>query len=127
MAEAFSSKGVKVDFQWIPWKRVLFMTKNGDLDVTPGWSRNKEREEDFLFSEQPVLIESAHLFYKTGRTITWNEIADLKKYRFVGLLGYNYQYLENEGIKIYLIIIIPKLYLVAYLVVEVFSVLQMLA
>ncbi|MDE1464135.1 substrate-binding periplasmic protein [Spartinivicinus poritis] len=97
---AFATKGVKVDFQWLPWKRVMFMTSKGDLDATPGWSRNKDREKKFLFSEQPILTESAHLFYKKGRTITWNEIADLKKYRFVGILGYNYQYLEDEGITI---------------------------
>ncbi len=70
-------------------------------------------------------------------TISESVFIKAKEYMKAGDISAAWKILANAGdiyadsaykiINEYLIIIIPKLYLVAYLVVEVFSVLQMLA
>ncbi|MGI0115847.1 substrate-binding periplasmic protein [Zooshikella sp. RANM57] len=88
-------------FLWLPWKRAFHMIKTGEIDATPGWSKNTERTQFSLFSESIVLTQYAHLFHKKDNPIQWNTIKDLTQYRFVGFIGYNYDYLEAEGVTIY--------------------------
>jgi polar amino acid transport system substrate-binding protein len=47
----FESAGCSVDFQKRPWKRTLLEVKMGRLDIAPGASFSKEREEFAYFSD----------------------------------------------------------------------------
>ncbi|MBU2709626.1 substrate-binding periplasmic protein [Zooshikella harenae] len=101
VSQSFAAVGIKVIYRWLPWKRVFHMIKTGEIDATPGWSKNVERAKYSLFSESIVLRQYAHLFHKKDNPIQWKNLKDLIAYRFVGFIGYNYDYLVAEGIKIY--------------------------
>ncbi|MBU2705661.1 transporter substrate-binding domain-containing protein [Zooshikella marina] len=101
VSKSFQAVDIEVTFLWLPWKRAFHMIKTGEIDATPGWSKNDERAKYSLFSESVVLTQYAHLFHRKDKPVHWQSLEDLIKYRFVGFIGYNYNYLEDVGVNIY--------------------------
>jgi polar amino acid transport system substrate-binding protein len=98
---AFALQGIKVEYQFFPWKRAYEEAREGRLDGTLIWAKYPAREADFLFSDEIVRTHVV-LFYAKARPIHWQTLRDLAPYRIGGALGYyygeEYSKLENEGV-----------------------------
>ncbi|MDK2125859.1 substrate-binding periplasmic protein [Parachitinimonas caeni] len=89
VSEAFKAQDVKVEYKFYPWKRAFEVAKNGELDGTLVWTKNAEREADFLISE-PIYNSKVVLLYLKDKPLKWNKLSDLSTNKFGGTIGYNY-------------------------------------
>lgn len=101
VAEAFKLQGIDVEWGWYPWQRSYTLAEEGKFDGSVIWSENAKRQAAFEYTE-PVLEERRVLFHLKGRSIDWNTIADLGKYKIGGTIGYEYsqefQDAEKSGV-----------------------------
>lgn len=87
--KAFNSQDVEVQYKWYPWKRAYHLTKNGDIDASVAWSKTKEREKHFLFSD--IVIEGNVVFFHLkSNNFSWNDIYDLRSVKIGSITGYEY-------------------------------------
>lgn len=100
--EAFLASGVDVEFEFLPWARVLVYVENGEFDASIMWVKTEEREETLHFSEV-MLVGEAVFFYNRENPLVWNRIEDLSNKLFGGLLSASYPWFDAaraEGIPI---------------------------
>lgn len=97
---AFESQGITLDIEYVPWKRAMIGTKNGDYDFTFYWFCTEERRQDFYCGD--ALVESRiHFFHLKSLEFDWQNYEDIKPY-FIGLTA-SYHYsneltqMVNEG------------------------------
>lgn len=99
VSEAFALEGINVAYRYCPWIRCYREAKEGHVDATLPWFYSKKRATAFLFSREPLLRIKDVFFYLKGRDFHWNSIADLKRYRLGGTLGYyDTGFLEASGL-----------------------------
>ncbi len=91
ITEAFAREGHTVEFDFLPWKRALHQTANGEYDATSWWVYNEERAVNFLFSDT-VVTNSVHFFYVKAHNydFDWKQVSDLDDYRIGFTRGYFY-------------------------------------
>jgi len=90
VSEAFKSEGIKVIWQFYPWKRSLTIAKVGkDWDASCCWWPSEEIGQDFLISE-PVCKSSVVFFYLKNNKFDWKSINDLKGLKIGGTFEYEY-------------------------------------
>ena len=83
-------KGYKTHSYVRPWARVLYDVKNGKLDAAACAYYSDERATQYLFSES-VMITGRLVFYKrTGESVIWKSLEDLRPYRIGVLNGSTY-------------------------------------
>ncbi len=71
--------GIEIDLQPpIPWKRILFNLRYGNLDVIAGALKTQQREKQFQFSE-PVHFAELRVFLRKDRRFDFEDISDLKE------------------------------------------------
>jgi len=87
--EAFSLEEVEVNYEWYPWKRALHMAGVGQINASIGWSKTKDREKDFLFSDV-IINGDAVFFHLKDQKFDWNTFEDLKNIRIGSIFGYQY-------------------------------------
>ncbi|WP_163831002.1 substrate-binding periplasmic protein [Spartinivicinus ruber] len=87
--EAFALEGIKVVYIFYPWKRSMETAKDGKVDATLLWSKNKERAKYFLFSD-PVLTLRHVFFHRKDFQFDWKTIENLKQYKIGVTRGYFY-------------------------------------
>ena len=86
---AFESQGITLDIEYVPWKRALIGTKNGDYDLTYYWYCSEDRRIDFYCGD--ALVESKMYFFHLKTTsFDWKTYADLSPY-FIGFTS-SYHY-----------------------------------
>jgi polar amino acid transport system substrate-binding protein len=87
--EAFKQAGYDVKIKFLPWKRALEMTRQGDFNALyTAWYR-KEREQWFGFSD-PLPIANEIGFYKRKNLkISYRTIEDLRPYKIGIVRGYS--------------------------------------
>jgi polar amino acid transport system substrate-binding protein len=100
LTDIFVLEGIKVKFEWVPWKRAYMNVKNGKYDLTPCWSKNEEREKEVIFSEP--LYQMYHVFFHLkSNPFQWHSYDDLEGLRIVATIGYFYgddfKKAENDG------------------------------
>lgn len=88
--ESFELEGVKVEYQWLPWKRGMEDAKAAKLNGTLGWGKKAERLEFFDYCDDPVLANINVIFHRTDKPIEWSKVADLGKYKLGATIGYFY-------------------------------------
>lgn len=93
--EAFAAAGYEVEFAYMPWTRGYEDAKDGKYDGSIIWSKNAEREADFLFSE-PIIRLSTSLFQQKGKNMPISGMSDLAGKRVGGMIGYTYGTEEME-------------------------------
>lgn len=91
--EAFQVSGLDVEFQFLPWARVLVYVENGQADASILWVKTEEREASYLFSDV-VLEGEAVFFYHKDNPLIWQDFQDLNNKRFGGLLSASYPWFE---------------------------------
>ncbi len=99
VSDAFKLKSVNVNYKFRPWKRAFEEARNGTAHGSVVWSKTKEREQDFLFSD-PVIIGKSVLFHLKDKKVDWNRPEDLAKYKIGGTLGYKYSFEHLSNIVI---------------------------
>ncbi|WP_108649557.1 substrate-binding periplasmic protein [Dongshaea marina] len=87
--QAFAEAGDEAKISFLPWKRAFEEAKKAKFDASAGWIKNPEREKDFYYSDT-VYTGKQVFFHRVGETISWDELSDLGKYRFGGVVGYAY-------------------------------------
>lgn len=100
--EAYAAVGLKINHQPVPWKRAFIMTKNGDIDGSPGWMKIPEREVDVLFSD-PIAKGCLVYFHKRDTAFDWKTEEDLAGWSIGSTTGYTQteklKALQKSGIK----------------------------
>ena len=110
ISEAFQQEGIKVQWHWLPWSRALVETKLGKWDGVSLSLKNKEREKDFFFPS-PIFIEQRYFFHRKDSTFDWNTLSDLKQFKIVAIIGYNYGKLfeDAEKMKVINVVRVPTI------------------
>ena len=91
--EAFNAAGREVEFQFLPWGRVVVYVENSRFDTSILWVETEERAKSFLFSD--VLLEGeAVFFYNEAKPLEWQTHPDLSNLHFGGLLSASYPWFE---------------------------------
>ena len=87
--EAFKHAGYEVKVKFLPWKRALEMTRQGEFNALfTAWYREK-REQWFGFSD-PLPIANEIGFYKRkDRNISYRTLEDLRPYKIGIVRGYS--------------------------------------
>jgi polar amino acid transport system substrate-binding protein len=104
ITEAFRRKGYSVKFTYLPFKRGVIETKNGQYSALSYvyWSKNRGKE--FYLSE-PISEEKIVFFHLKSNPIKdWKTLDDLKNYKFGATRGYTYtkefwQAIESKRLK----------------------------
>ena len=90
IAEAFQRKGYSVKFAYLPWKRAVLETKNGQYAALSYVYLSKDRETEFFVSD-PISEEKIVFFHLKSNPIQdWENLADLKNYKIGATRGYTY-------------------------------------
>ncbi|WP_157315097.1 ABC transporter substrate-binding protein [Chitinibacter sp. GC72] len=89
VSRAFAHQGITVNYAFMPWRRALEATKQGQYHGTLLWSSNPERQRDFLLS-QPVYRSQTVLFYHRQQARSWRQTDSLRNARVGVSNGYNY-------------------------------------
>ncbi|TWI70325.1 polar amino acid transport system substrate-binding protein [Desulfobotulus alkaliphilus] len=85
--EAFSREGYNLEIQYMPWARVVALSKEGRFDVYFPEYYAEELKEDFLISD-PFPGGPLVFFQKKGANITYNSMEDLRSYKIGVVRGY---------------------------------------
>ncbi|MCP3922325.1 MAG: amino acid ABC transporter substrate-binding protein [Desulfobacterales bacterium] len=88
--KSFAKEGIKVKWGFYPWNRSLVLAKQGKWDGSVVWSKNKERQKDFYYSNAQVLHLKDVFFHRKDFPFKWNKIKDLKGLKVGATLGYTY-------------------------------------
>ncbi|AZZ92469.1 transporter substrate-binding domain-containing protein [Hahella sp. KA22] len=102
VSEAFKAAGVDVEYVFYPWARALIDAKEGkELAATIVWTYSDERAQDFLYTD-PVFALQSVFFHKKGKVVDWQNLSELKDYKFGAAISYSYgdefNKLEEEGV-----------------------------
>ena len=100
--EAFKRTGWDYNLKFMNWNRAMGLAKKGKLDGVQGAYYNKERDRNFMFTDE-IISANIVIFQKKGAGISYNSLEDLKDYTFGILRGWAYpeefvkaDYLEKE-------------------------------
>lgn len=97
---AYLASGYTVELRRVPWKRALIEAKTGRVDISFGWFKTSEHEQDFYFSLPIYPVKEVFLYHKDS-LFEWETLADLTSYRIGATLGYTHiQILQQAGIPI---------------------------
>ena len=105
IAEAFKRRGYAVKFAYLPWKRAVTETKNGQYPALSYVYLTKDREKEFYLSD-PISDEKIVFFHLKSNSIQeWQTLADLKDYKIGATRGYTYthefwQAVESKQLKV---------------------------
>ena len=97
--DIFALEGIDVKYKFVPWKRAMVLTENTKYDATIEWAKRKEREEQFYYSDKPLLVSKTVMFHRKDYDFDWEKIEDLYNKKIGGTRGYNYGDKMDEGMK----------------------------
>ena len=105
IAEAFKRRSYAVKFAYLPWKRAVTETKNGQYPALSYVYLTKDREKEFYLSD-PISDEKIVFFHLKSNPIQdWEILEDLKNYKIGATRGYTYtrefwQAVESKQLKV---------------------------
>ena len=90
ITEAFRRGGYSVRYAYLPWKRAVRETKNGEYAALSYVYFTEDRAKEFYLSDT-ISNEKIVLFHlKTNPINDWETLDDLKSYKFGATRGYTY-------------------------------------
>ena len=102
--EIAKRKNFNLIIEGLPWMRCLEFTKKGTYQIVLGATENKERRNDYLFSDT-IFSTNTVLYYKISKfpqKPIINDIKDFDVFTFCARFGRNYSDLKfNKNIQIY--------------------------
>jgi polar amino acid transport system substrate-binding protein len=92
LARILGPAGVRYTVELLPWTRCLESIKAGTHDMALNASYADERARDFLMSRAVYELDSDYYYSRQAHPqgLGIHTLADLKRWRVCGLLGYNY-------------------------------------
>ncbi|WP_375749842.1 substrate-binding periplasmic protein [Vibrio sp. HN007] len=90
VTESFALSGISVEYSFYPWKRAVYLAREGLVDGVIAIAHSKEREDEFLFSKDPILIGERVFFHMKDYPFHWNDMEDLKDIPIGGTFEYFY-------------------------------------
>ncbi|NLM13506.1 MAG: amino acid ABC transporter substrate-binding protein [Epulopiscium sp.] len=103
VAEVLNLMGIDYEFKFCPWERALKETEEGIVWGTFPWFYVEERLPSYFYSNEALWNSRVMLFYHksnpniNGGNIVFDELEDLKTYKFGGARGYFYESIFREG------------------------------
>ncbi|MDY0164112.1 substrate-binding periplasmic protein [Desulfobotulus sp.] len=85
--EALSAEGYNLEIQYMPWARVVAMSKAGQFDLYFPEYYAEELKQDFFVSD-PFPGGPLVFFQKKGANITYTKLQDLRSYTIGVVRGY---------------------------------------
>ena len=90
ITEAFRRGGYSVRYAYLPWKRAVRETKNGEYAALSYVYFTEDRAKEFYLSDT-ISNEKIVLFHLKSNPINdWETLDDLKSYKFGATRGYTY-------------------------------------
>jgi len=90
LRESFHATGYTITLSVVPWARAMVYLKIGEYDILFPTGKNKEREEMFHYSEEPVNQARFVVYVRAGDSIEWKGLKSLEG-RTIGVKrGFNY-------------------------------------
>ena len=97
ISESMILEGVTIKFSFVQWKRGFeLVKKDGQVPGTILWTKTKEREKYFYFSE-PILVQENVFFHMKSKALKWDKVDDLKGKGILKVKGYNYGDILNNA------------------------------
>ncbi len=101
--EVFQDLKWKFEPKFFPWKRVQKMIQNNEATFSYSWFKNKERENDFVYSSEPIEEIPIYIYFNKLKLTDLNrkpDLGDFKNYRSSVIAGYwQEEVFKKEGIK----------------------------
>ncbi len=94
VTEAFALEGVKVIYGFFPWGRSYDYAKQGKWDGSILWTKNKERNKFFHYSDV-VVEDGSYFFHLKSYPFDWKSDDDLTGLDIGGVIGSKYLLLEK--------------------------------
>lgn len=89
LEDIFADTEMKIEINFFPWNRAMFLVKTGKYEASPMWIKNKEREKEFHFSV-PITFNEKVFFHLKTSNFEWDKIEDIKKYQIAITQNYTY-------------------------------------
>jgi polar amino acid transport system substrate-binding protein len=105
VSEAFRRKGYSVKYTYLPFKRGVIETQNGQYSALSYVYWSKDRGKEFYLSD-PISEEKIVFFHLKSNPIKyWKTLDDLKNHKFGATRGYTYtkefwQAIESKRIEV---------------------------
>jgi len=96
--EAFSLKGISVEYGFFPWARAYKNVKQGKWDASATWSHKPKRDDDVYFSN-PLYQSTFVFFHLKSYPFDWETLDDLKEVSIGGTRSYTYTPEFYQGIR----------------------------
>ncbi|PRC91879.1 Bacterial extracellular solute-binding protein, family 3 [Solimicrobium silvestre] len=100
VSRILARKGIKATIKLIPWNRCVAEVESGKYAMLLDASNSEERDRKFFVSRTYYEVHLVYFYDLSRPKPQINSVADLKKFRLCGVLGYNYApfLLEPENI-----------------------------
>ncbi|ENY73513.1 amino acid ABC transporter substrate-binding protein [Aeromonas diversa CDC 2478-85] len=98
ITRAFAKEGIRVHFDFYPWKRAYRLSEEGVVDGTAHWYESAERRKTHLYSD-PILAETYVWFYLKSAPVEWQDYPDLAHRALVAISGYTYNEAFYKAVK----------------------------
>lgn len=93
------SLGHQLAYSRLPWARVQYFLKVGEIDMVMLYFKTPQREQDAVYVDQPHLLESSYLVVPKSMDVTFNgDLKALQQHRFLNVRGYSHglEYDESD-------------------------------
>ncbi len=90
--------GINFEITLMPWKRLLFMTQNGEFEGSMSLFKTNEREKFAIFTH-PIHYSTFVLFVKKGNEFNFTSIKDLYGKTIMKDAGFSIGYEFDQAIK----------------------------
>ena len=95
---AFGEVNRSVEFQFEDWDEILKLSTNGHLQGSIGWIKTQSRSERYYYS-RPVIHATIVFLHRANVNFSWDNYADLKKYRIGTIDSYSYGDEFDQAVK----------------------------
>ncbi|WP_373976640.1 transporter substrate-binding domain-containing protein [Chitinibacter sp. SCUT-21] len=89
VTRALALRGIRVRYEFMPWRRALEESRKGNFAGTLLWSLNDDRKQHFWFSDA-VYRSKTVLFYHHAKPVFWKNLPDLAGKKMGVTNGYSY-------------------------------------
>jgi polar amino acid transport system substrate-binding protein len=98
VTEAFATEGIKVEYEFLPWKRAYLEAQTGRYAESIIWSKKAEREADFFYSDE-IFTDEKVFFHLKSYPFNWNTLDDLVGYKIGGSFATTYGKNFDDAVK----------------------------
>ena len=91
--KVFNQMGIKPSYKFFPWSRAFKQVETGQMLLSIGWIKNKEREQLVEFSSKPFFQVNIVFYHLKNRKIKFESFKDLRGLK----IGLTREYAQPEA------------------------------